>query len=118
MYVTHKASHIVHIYLPTFHDIYLLSPLFVSIWNNNLCWNRNMNQNMPLNLCINLKKREENWFPKYVTQELLPVFASRYLRLTSSLQETAASPWAFLALQVYTPPSKLQGLRISSEQMP
>lgn len=42
----------------------------------------------------------------------------RYVRLTSSLQETVASPWAFLALQVYTPPSKLQGLRISSEQMP
>lgn len=55
---------------------------------------------------------------KLVSQELLPVFASKNLRLTSSLQETAASPWAFLALQVYTPPSKLQGLRISSEQMP
>lgn len=38
--------------------------------------------------------------------------------LTSSLQDTVASPWAFLALQVYTPPSKLQGLRISREQMP
>lgn len=44
MYVTHKASHIAHIYLPTFH---LLSPLFVSVWNNNLCSKRNMNQSMP-----------------------------------------------------------------------
>lgn len=48
----------------------------------------------------------------------LPLFVWRYVRLTSSLQETVASPWAFLALQVYTPPSKLQGLRISREQMP
>ena len=41
-----------------------------------------------------------------------------YVRLTSSLQDTVASPWAFLALQEYTPPSKQDGLRISSEQMP
>ena len=40
------------------------------------------------------------------------------LRLTSSLQLTVASPWSFLALQEYTPPSKLPGLRISREQIP
>ncbi|KAG7262422.1 hypothetical protein CRUP_032199 [Coryphaenoides rupestris] len=33
-------------------------------------------------------------------------------------QVTVASPWVFLALQAYTPPSKLPGLRISREQMP
>lgn len=38
--------------------------------------------------------------------------------MTSSLQLTVASPWSFLALQEYTPPSKLPGLRISREQMP
>lgn len=42
----------------------------------------------------------------------------QHLRLTSSLQVTTASPWAFMALQVYTPPSKVLGLRISREQMP
>lgn len=56
MYVTHKASHIAHIYLPTFHDIYLLSPLFVSIWKNNLCWKKNMNQYMPFEPLHKLKK--------------------------------------------------------------
>lgn len=38
--------------------------------------------------------------------------------MTSSLQLIVASPWSFLALQEYTPPSKLQGLRISREQIP
>ncbi|TNN84286.1 hypothetical protein EYF80_005613 [Liparis tanakae] len=42
----------------------------------------------------------------------------RYVRLTSNLQDTKASPCPFLALQVYTPPSKQPGLRISREQMP
>lgn len=41
-----------------------------------------------------------------------------HLRLTSSLQLTVASPWSFMALQEYTPPSKLPGLRISREQIP
>lgn len=40
------------------------------------------------------------------------------LRLTSSLQETIASPCSLTALHMYTPPSKLLGLRISREQMP
>lgn len=39
-------------------------------------------------------------------------------RLTSSLQLTVASPWLLMALQEYTPPSKLPGLRISREQIP
>lgn len=40
------------------------------------------------------------------------------LRLTSSLQETTASPCSLMALHMYTPPSKLLGLRISREQIP
>lgn len=45
-------------------------------------------------------------------------FFALHSRLTSSLQLTVASPWSFMALQEYTPPSKFPGLRISREQIP
>lgn len=105
-----------------------LFPL-LSIWKNDLCLGKKSVAVVKKNFCFSNRCKclfivtiiHNSLGRKYwrVNVEIFPhLINSRYIRLTSSLQETVASPWAFLALQVYTPPSKLQGFRISREQMP
>lgn len=107
---------------------YTLLILLICLNNSLLSFMSSMKKSSDL-LLLPLTIVNLSWDKATVCTQLLPHIVSQHLlslsspivfdlRLTSSLQVTIASPCAFLALQEYTPPSKLPGLRISREQMP